>query len=427
MNHKAGGWAFKYKRYMKKVLLTALVAFMVLPTMAQFEGFYRIRNNGAAKRYISIKNNKVEKRAKEVEIAAGANVEISVWSLQTVKDPTTDPGSILYIAGNSSDLSLEGQGMRTRDLLSQYKLQNNGSALFSEVTKSGVSITAYMADNYEAEIGDNAEVRIIAGSKVTPNYGSYKAWEVIKIDNKEEFFAADPELKIGDKYYTTLYTSFAYELPEGVKAYYVDDHEYEKVVSPVAELKEITDIVPAATPVILECTSDKIEDNILKPIAGSDAPSAVSGNELKGIYFCGYLMLGGKERTKDWYLDEWKNVTVYDNETMRVLGKDAEGNLALIPATDKELVVTDLGKYLPANKAYFTISEKEAEATKNGIKLLNKADFDTATAIQSVVSKTATEKSGIYTLTGARVAEGNSTEGLTKGIYIINGKKVVVR
>ena len=412
---------------MKKVLLTALVAFMVLPTMAQFEGFYRIRNNGAAKRYISIKNNKVEKRAKEVEIAAGANVEISVWSLQTVKDPTTDPGSILYIAGNSSDLSLEGQGMRTRDLLSQYKLQNNGSALFSEVTKSGVSITAYMADNYEAEIGDNAEVRIIAGSKVTPNYGSYKAWEVIKIDNKEEFFAADPELKIGDKYYTTLYTSFAYELPEGVKAYYVDDHEYVKVVSPVAELKEITDIVPAATPVILECTSDKIEDNILKPIAGSDAPSAVSGNELKGIYFCGYLMLGGKERTKDWYLDEWKNVTVYDNETMRVLGKDAEGNLALIPATNNELVVTDLGKYLPANKAYFTISEKEAEATKNGIKLLNKADFDTATAIQSVVSKTATEKSGIYTLTGARVAEGNSTEGLTKGIYIINGKKVVVR
>ena len=412
---------------MKKTLLTALIAFMVLPTMAQFEGFYRIRNNGAAKRYISIKNNKVEKRAKEVEIVAGASGEISVWSLQTVKDPTTDPGSILYITGNSSDLSLEGQGMRTRDLLSQYKLQSQGSSLFSEVTKSGVSVTAYMADNYEAEIEDNAEIRIIYGSKITPLYGSYKGWEIIKIDNKEEFFAVDPELKIGDSYYTTLYTSFAYELPDGVKAYYVDDHEYVKVASPVAELKEIIDAVPAATPVILECSSNKIEDNILKPIAGSDAPSGVSDNELKGIYFCGYLMAGGKERTKDWYLDEWKNVTAYDSETMRVLSKDAEGNLALMPATDNELVVTDLGKYLPANKAYFKISDKEAEATKNGIKLLGKADFDTATAIQSVVSKTATEKSGIYTLTGARVAEGNSTEGLSKGIYIINGKKVVVR
>ncbi len=412
---------------MKKVLLTALVAFMVLPTMAQYEGFYRIRNNGAAKRYISIKNNKVEKRAKEVEISTGKSQEITVWSLQTVKAPTNDPGTVIYIAGNSSNLSLEGQGMRTKDLLSNYKLQCDGTTLFSEVTKSGVSVTAFLADKYDAEINENSEVVIITGKDKIKEYGSSTGWEIIKIDNKEEFFAADPELKIGDKYYTTLYTSFAYELPDGVKAYYVDDHEYVKVVSPVAELKEITDIVPPATPVILECTSDKIEDNILKPIAGSDVPSAVSDNELKGIYFCGYLMLGGKERTKDWYLDEWKNVTAYDSETMRVLGKDAEGNLALIPATNNELVVTDLGKYLPANKAYFTISEKEAEATKNGIKLLNKADFDTATAIQSVVSKTATEKSGIYTLTGARVAEGNSTEGLTKGIYIINGKKVVVR
>ena len=412
---------------MKKVLLTALVAFMVLPTMAQFEGFYRIRNNGPAKRYISIKNNKVEKSAKEVNISTGKSQEVTVWSLQTVKDPTTDPGSVLYIAGSPSDLSLEGQGMRTRDLLSQYKLQTDYSTLFSEVTKSGVSVTAFMVDNYDTEINKNSEVVIITGKDKIKEYGSSTTWEIIKIDNKEEYFATDPKLQIGDKYYTTLYTSFAYELPEGVKAYYVDDHEYVKVVSPVAELKEITDIVPAATPVILECTSDKVEDNILKPIAGSNAPAAVKDNELKGIYFCGYLMLGGKERTKDWYLDEWKNVTVYNNETMRVLGKDAEGNLALIPATDKELVVTDLGKYLPANKAYFTISEKEAEATKNGIKLLNKADFDTATAIQSVVSKTATEKSGIYTLTGARVAEGNSTEGLTKGIYIINGKKVVVR
>lgn len=422
---------------MKKVLLTALVAFMVLPTMAQFEGFYRIRNKGAAKRYISIKNNKIAKRDKEVDISAGTNIEVSVWSLQTVKDPTTDPGTVLYIAGEQSDLSLEGQGMRTRDLLSQYKLQNKESALFSEVTKSGVSITAYMADNYEAEIGDNAEIRIISGKEIVPNYGSYKAWEIIKIDNKEEYFAADPELKIGDKYYTTLYTSFAYELPEGVKAYYVDDHEYVKVVSPVAELKEITDIVPAATPVILECTSDKIEDNILKPIAGSDVPSAVSDNELKGIYFCGYLLENGKEdlwNQESWYRDEWKNVT-HEREKdkneitwiARVLGKDSEGNLALIPASNNELVVTDVDKYLPANKAYFWISENENEATKNGIKLLNKADFDTATAIQNVVSKTATEKSGIYTLTGARVAEGNSTEGLTKGIYIINGKKVVVR
>lgn len=396
--------------------------------MAQYEeGFYRVQNKGAAKRYISLKNNRVEKRAKEVEIAAGASGEVSVWSLQTVKDPTTDPGTVFYITGNPSDLSLEGQGMKTRELLNQYKLQAQGNSLFSEVTKSGVSVTAILADNYEAEINDNAEVRIIYGSKVTGFYGQYKSWEIIKIDNKEEYFAAAPEIEVGDKYYTTLYTSFAYELPDGVKAYYVDDHEYVKVVTPVAELKEIVDYVPAATPVILECTSNKIADNILKPLAGNDAPSAITGNELSGIYFCGYLLAEGKERTKDWYLDEWRNVTKYDEETMRVLGTDAEGNLALIPATDKELAVTDLGKYLPANKAYFKIQSSESEITKHGIKLLGKTDFDTATAIQKISESQETKQTGIFTLTGARVGNGNSTEGLSKGIYIINGKKVVVR
>lgn len=404
---------------------------MVIPMMAQYEGFYRVQNKGAAKRYITIKNDKVEKRAREVDISTGKSQEVTVWSLQTIKDPTTDPGSVLYISGSPTDLSLEGQGMKTKELLKNYQLQSQGSALISEVTKSGVSVTAYMADNYDPySINDDAAVVVISGKDKTDEYGSYKGWEIIKIDNKEQYFAVEPKLQIGNKYYTTLYTSFAYELPDGVKAYYVDDHEYVKVESPAAELKEITDKVPAATPVILECSSDKVEDNILKPLISSDAPTAIIDNELSGIYFCGYLHEKGKEKLyaqESWYTKEWKNVTEYNEETMRVLGKDAEGNLALIPATDNELVVTDLGKYLPANKAYFKISDKEAEATKNGIKLLNKADFDTATAIQSVVSKTATERPGIYTLTGARVGNGNSTEGLSKGIYIINGKKVVVR
>ena len=410
---------------------------MAIPMLAQFSepGFYRIQNKGAAKRYVSIVNNRVESRAKEVEITAGFAQEISVWSLQTVKDPIADPGTVIYISGSSSDLVLEAKGMNTKSLLGQYKLQTSGNSLFSEAKGTMV----YLVDSYEMETTDNGVTRII-GNKVAGEYGQYKGWEFIKIDNKEEYFATIPELKIGDKYYTTMYTSFAYELPDGIKAYYVDDHEYVKAVSPVAELKEIIDYVPAATPVILECSSDKAEDNILKPLAGSDAPSAIADNELSGIYFCGYLMFGGKERTQEWYTNEWKNVTNYDEETMRVLGTDANGNLALIPATDKELEVTNVGKYLPANKAYFKINANEADATKNGIKLLSKADFDTATSIKDIPNEGGeggetginsptrnSAKSGIMTLAGTRVRSGNSTEGLPKGIYIVNGKKVIVR
>jgi hypothetical protein len=49
---------------MKKTILTLIVAALTVPALAQYdgEGFYRIKNMGTAKRYISIANNKVEKK-----------------------------------------------------------------------------------------------------------------------------------------------------------------------------------------------------------------------------------------------------------------------------------------------------------------------------------------------------------------------------
>ena len=37
------------------------------------------------------------------------------------------------------------------------------------------------------------------------------------------------------------------------------------------------------------------------------------------------------------------------------------------------------------------------------------------------------QRSGIYTLDGRFLRKGSSTEGLAKGIYIVNGKKVAVK
>lgn len=412
---------------MKKKIFTTIMAALTISMMAQTTiepGYYRIKNKGEAGRYITIRNDKVEKRASEVEITQGASGEITIWSLQTVKNPLTDPGSVLYISGDKSNLSLEGQGMKTTELLKKYKLQSQGSSLFSEVTKSGVSVIAIMADNYEANVNNDAEIRIIYGSKVTNLYGQYKSWDIVKIDNQQEYFGVAPELKVGEKYFTTLYTSFAYELPEGIKAYYVDNHNYTNA-NAIAELKEIGNTVPATTPAILECTSNKVEDNILKPILPSNAPAAIKDNQLSGIYFCGYLLFGNNERTFEGYSTEWKNVTAYDDKTMRILGTDAEGNLALVPATDSQLKITNLGKYLPANKAYITINASEASATNGGIRLLSKEEYDTALSIQAIeVSKPHT---GIYTLTGTRLRNGDSTEGLSKGVYILNGKKTIIK
>ncbi len=90
-----------------------------------------------------------------------------------------------------------------------------------------------------------------------------------------EFNVNFPEAnKRGDKYYTTLYTDFAYTLPEGVTAMKVT------AVSEagVAKTEEISDTIPAQTPILL--VSTVAGDQTLAPT--TSAGSAVTGNLLKG-------------------------------------------------------------------------------------------------------------------------------------------------
>lgn len=52
------------------------------------------------------------------------------------------------------------------------------------------------------------------------------------------------------------------------------------------------------------------------------------------------------------------------------------------------------------------------------------------TDINNIVTETAPESAtanGVYNLNGQKVAEGTSLNGLAKGIYIVNGRKHVVR
>lgn len=90
-----------------------------------------------------------------------------------------------------------------------------------------------------------------------------------------EFTVKFPEAnKRGDKYYTTLYTDFAYTLPEGVTAMKVT------AVSEagVAKTEEITGTIPAQTPILL--VSTEAGDKALTPT--TDAGTAVTDNLLNG-------------------------------------------------------------------------------------------------------------------------------------------------
>ena len=78
------------------------------------------------------------------------------------------------------------------------------------------------------------------------------------------------------EYYTTLYTDFAYTLPEGVKAYKVTEIT-EKYG--VAKREEITGVIPAQTPVLLVKSNEGAQTTLTLT---TEAGTAVTGNLLVG-------------------------------------------------------------------------------------------------------------------------------------------------
>jgi hypothetical protein len=199
-----------------------------------------------------------------------------------------------------------------------------------------------------------------------------------------------------------------------MKAYYIDQHIYDTnhVKEPIAELKEITDgKIPAATPVIIECSSANVADN--KTTLLDETLTPISGNELKGRVFS-FIPTEREDQSM-------KNALQFNQNTMRVLGV-VDGKLAFVANNSAAL---NKG-YIPANKAYLPISSTFAASTANGIKLLLPSEYAVAASIKAVTSEEPA-KEGIYTLTGTKVKYTNSTDNLPKGIYIINGKKQVIR
>ena len=431
---------------MKRTLLTCITALMTFPLFAQngYEGagFYRIQNQGEAGRYISIENDKVSEESKKISFAGGKSVSANIEALKTVKNQNYNPGTIIYVSGNTSGLTLEAQGMNTDELLAKfgysgYKLKMSGQGELN-TTYEGYQIDL-IDFGYDYPVKKDAFCAVATLNFIRTNtINKYALWNFKKIDNNSEFFGINPNEGItdGKKYYTTIFTSFAYQLSEGMKAYYIGRHFYDTnhVEEPIAELIEITGgKIPAATPVIIECSSSNVVDN--KVTLLEDNLSPISNNPLKGRVFC-FIPTQYEDQNM-------KNALEFNKNTMCVLGmKDITrgdrgettgAKLVLITESNNDYnISTSLSNgYIPANKAYLplnSISSSEADAiAKKGIRLLLPADYDVATSISKVMSEDKTVKEGIYTLTGVKVKDTNSTENLPSGIYIINGKKQVIR
>lgn len=426
---------------------------MAFPLFAQYNGpgFYRIQNRGEASRYLSIQNDKVSQESKNISLSSGTAANTAVEALvlvrakdksgNEVKDKYYNAGSVLYVYGDENDLTIDAQGMNTDKLLNDFgytnmklKMSNQGE-LYSSYQGMQIDLIDYCFTYPIYKEGYCGVATIPYIKQQESQDKQYALWTFKKIDNENEYFAINPieGIESSGKYYTTLFTAFPYQLREGMKAYYIDKHFYSNNCA-IAELKEISNgKIPAATPVIIECSSNKVENN--KVTLLDEDLSPISGNELKGRVFC-FIPTEYEDQSM-------KNALLFNKSTMRVLGlvdiqrdnsngQIINSKLAFVNEANESQYCNGLTLnkgYIPANKVYLNITD-DAATTAKGIKLLlpdeYEAEYNSAASINKVVSEDKSAKEGIYTLTGVKVKEDNNTNSLPSGIYIINGKKQVI-
>lgn len=236
-------------------------------------------------------------------------------------------------------------------------------------------------------------------------------WILEKVDDTN-YFGVKPSTNMrgrDGKYYTTLYVDFPFQIKGDVKAYTIEGVEAKNAdgyyFAKVKKLAQQGDVVPAQTAVVLECNSTNPADNQLLPQGDEEFNS--SDNRLCGTFF-GAAING--LTVKDGTGTE-RNV-IHDNiRAFNINTADSRNPIGFYKLNN---TVTTI----PGNKAFLVLTNAEAQA--KGF-VLEFEDGGT-TGIETIESsKHSTEDGVYYDLQGRRV------ENPTRGVYIVNGKKVVIK
>jgi hypothetical protein len=374
---------------MNKIVLLLLSMFY-LPVYAQVNGsgYYRVQSKKSS-RFLTIVDNRAS--------VNWTNTTVDLYAFRTIgtfeDNVCWNPATICYLTETSKAnyYNISGQGLDLYNVAQTYmnlQRQSDGSYILKgEVTKSGTTIAKTLYDSAKDKNPANIDTKGTDGYQywyIRPVKGNY--YFGIKPD-----FQATMENK--DSYYTTMYASFPFNLGSDMKAYYVTEIKdgYVRVVS-------LGNAVPGTAPVIVECASDKPSENKVE-LDHQNSANPLANNKLKGVYYC-----------NDVTDADHRNVTEYKPASMRVLGRAADGRLAFI--TDRNL------KYIPANKAYLTVPTGTPETLYVVTEI--PAGIETVTNIIPT-----SYQRGVYSLSGQRL--GDTTEGMPKGVYIVNGRKTVLK
>lgn len=402
------GYFLCYKDYfMKKLIFSiALACISGLTAHAQFngKGYYRIKN-AVTQRYMSLCDN----HSRGVHIASTSVDAGALVTKKNFNEVVTDPGTIFNIENVSgANYNISSQGSNVYDMIQYYirlTKATDGTYTAWQVDNGQVIVLSDENDFFEGE-----DVSFVNSLTKTT-----QKWYILPVNTEENYLGIKPNIEANGKYYATFFAETPFSFASsGMRALYISELKS----SGAAIYKEIKGIVPAKTPVIIECSSKDPAKNKLKIEATS--PSSIKDNLLTGVYFG----LGMKATSH-------YNCTAFDAKSMRVLGLSKDGSLEL---NNEDTYMADIMikigsnyeytypyiKAIPHNTAYVKVSS----SVPTHLKLF--AEGDPAAGINDI-QYTDDKPATIYNINGMMVREkATSTEGLPKGIYIFKGKKVVI-
>ena len=247
---------------------------------------------------------------------------------------------------------------------------------YTVISTDGTSTNGY-ADGYWKN--NNGELERVSASNAS-------GWDVISVDKLP--------VTIGSILHATFYAPVAVTIPEGVKAYtgMVKNEE-------LLTLTEITGTIPAGTAVVL--IAENADTYYFEIVASEEG--AIASSHLEGTV----PTIVNDKKTAE--------VKYYTLQTHDFNGDGTNDGVAFKKYTGDNLI---------GFRAYLELPE-ETKATALRISFSNAEDEDNqsgTTEIGNVESTDDSQQSVVYDLLGRRVLND-----LIKGIYIVNGKKVVIK
>lgn len=378
---------------MKRTLLLSIAASTILMASADLNGpgYYRVHNYKSG-RYVSVIDNRGR-----IDYT-NTTADLQAIKLQKDMDEVcSDPASVLYIYGKGgTQYQIEAQGTGIYQIISHYlnlkPVGKSGSATLYNAYGEMNGVIKYIGDT-------NFILSQDLGRMDTHAMNDFKKWLITPISSEgDNYFGIKPTFEINGKYYTAMYTQFPYTpKSQGMKVYYLKDHWNGMLLA-----EEIKGTVPAGTPVWIECSSPDATNNRVE-VGGS--ATKLAKNSLKGVYFnCSVS-------------NSHINRKAYDKETMRVLGKCADGSLGFIQDATLE--------YLPANSCYITVYPESPAEYKFVSPSEFEAGIDDITDSEIISGNTV----DVYNMQGIKVLHNVRIEeiySLPAGLYIANGKKYQV-